>query len=172
MVVKRSNSQLRHKGESKPRASGGRQAGAEYFETIDSGWTSRDSSSMDRWAQLHNNQLIFKMIFIREYFLNAEFMMQEQQRESGGEDGRVGAGRVQQDEEGRHAPVRAQPLHPGPARGPAARGLRDVARSGERFLSQHFEHFIRVTCFTTQSEGKVNLTRRCLLILIRISFLI
>ena len=49
MVVKRSNSQLRHKGESKPRASGGRQAGAEYFETIDSGWTSRDSSSMDRW---------------------------------------------------------------------------------------------------------------------------
>ena len=48
MVVKRSNSQLRHKGESKPRASGGRQAGAEYFETIDSGWTSRDSSSMDR----------------------------------------------------------------------------------------------------------------------------
>ena len=49
VVVKRSNSQLRHKGESKPRASGGRQAGAEYFETIDSGWTSRDSSSMDRW---------------------------------------------------------------------------------------------------------------------------
>ena len=75
MVVKRSNSQLRHKGESKPRASGGRQAEAEYFETIDSGWTSRDSSSMDRWAQLLNNQLIFKMIFISEYFLNTEFVM-------------------------------------------------------------------------------------------------
>ena len=44
--VKRSNSQMRHKSsESKPRQ---REAGSEYFETIDSGWTSRDSSSMDR----------------------------------------------------------------------------------------------------------------------------
>ena len=44
--VKRSNSQMRHKsGETKPRQ---REAGPEYFETIDSGWTSRDSSSMDR----------------------------------------------------------------------------------------------------------------------------
>ena len=37
---------MRHKSsESKPRQ---REAGSEYFETIDSGWTSRDSSSMDR----------------------------------------------------------------------------------------------------------------------------
>ena len=44
--MKRSNSQMRHKSsESKPRQ---REAGSEYFETIDSGWTSRDSSSMDR----------------------------------------------------------------------------------------------------------------------------
>ena len=46
--VKRSNSQLRHKsGEAKPR----QREAPEYFETIDSGWTSRDSSSMDRSAQ-------------------------------------------------------------------------------------------------------------------------
>ena len=44
--VKRSNSQMRHKsGDTKPRE---REGGPEYFETIDSGWTSRDSSSMDR----------------------------------------------------------------------------------------------------------------------------
>ena len=44
--VKRSNSQMRHKsGDTKPRQ---REGGPEYFETIDSGWTSRDSSSMDR----------------------------------------------------------------------------------------------------------------------------
>ena len=46
--MKRSNSQMRHKSsETKPRQ---REAGPEYFETIDSGWTSRDSSSMDRWG--------------------------------------------------------------------------------------------------------------------------
>ena len=43
-VVKRSNSQLRHKTESKPVVL----RNGEYFEQIDSGWTSRDSSSMDR----------------------------------------------------------------------------------------------------------------------------
>ena len=39
--VKRTNSQLRHKTESKPKVK-------EYFDHPDSGWTSRDSSSMDR----------------------------------------------------------------------------------------------------------------------------
>lgn len=44
--VKRTNSQLRHKTESKPKV---RSSGTgEYFDHPDSGWTSRDSSSMDR----------------------------------------------------------------------------------------------------------------------------
>ena len=47
--VKRTNSQLRHKADSK-RESKVRNSGAagEFFEHPDSGWTSRDSSSMDR----------------------------------------------------------------------------------------------------------------------------
>ena len=44
-VVKRSNSQLRHKNETKPSVV---LRNGEFFEQIDSGWTSRDSSSMDR----------------------------------------------------------------------------------------------------------------------------
>ena len=44
-VVKRSNSQLRHKSETKPSVV---LRNGEFFEQIDSGWTSRDSSSMDR----------------------------------------------------------------------------------------------------------------------------
>ena len=44
-VVKRSNSQMRHKSESKPSVV---LRNGEFFEQIDSGWTSRDSSSMDR----------------------------------------------------------------------------------------------------------------------------
>ena len=47
---------MRHKSsESKPRQ---REAGSEYFETIDSGWTSRDSSSMDRSDQTSIGQLL------------------------------------------------------------------------------------------------------------------
>ena len=58
--VKRSNSQLRHKSsETKPRQ---REAGPEYFETIDSGWTSRDSSSMDRWGTHQMN--LYSDLFI------------------------------------------------------------------------------------------------------------
>ena len=44
-VVKRTNSQLRRQAETKPKT---RNTGGEFFEQIDSGWTSRDSSSMDR----------------------------------------------------------------------------------------------------------------------------
>ena len=44
-VVKRTNSQLRRQGETKVK---GRNSAGEFFEQIDSGWTSRDSSSMDR----------------------------------------------------------------------------------------------------------------------------
>ena len=44
-VVKRPNSQLRRQAEAKPKV---RNSGGEFFEQIDSGWTSRDSSSMDR----------------------------------------------------------------------------------------------------------------------------
>ena len=44
-VVKRTNSQLRRQAEAKPKV---RNSGGEFFEQIDSGWTSRDSSSMDR----------------------------------------------------------------------------------------------------------------------------
>ena len=44
-MVKRTNSQLRRQAETKPKA---RNTAGEFFEQIDSGWTSRDSSSMDR----------------------------------------------------------------------------------------------------------------------------
>ena len=44
-VVKRSNSQMRHKSDAKPSVV---LRNGEFFEQIDSGWTSRDSSSMDR----------------------------------------------------------------------------------------------------------------------------
>ena len=44
-IVKRNNSQMRHKSESKPAVV---LRNGEYFEHVDSGWTSRDSSSMDR----------------------------------------------------------------------------------------------------------------------------
>jgi len=46
-VVKRSNSQMRHKTESSKSSSVVMRNG-EFYEQIDSGWTSRDSSSMDR----------------------------------------------------------------------------------------------------------------------------
>ena len=62
--MKRSNSQMRHKSsETKPRQ---REAGPEYFETIDSGWTSRDSSSMDRWGShlITSNKLSYSDLFI------------------------------------------------------------------------------------------------------------
>ena len=58
-VVKRSNSQLRHKTESKPVVL----RNGEYFEQIDSGWTSRDSSSMDR-SVIIDKDLFSKLLWM------------------------------------------------------------------------------------------------------------
>ena len=56
-MVKRSNSQMRHKTESSKSSSVVMRNG-EFYEQIDSGWTSRDSSSMDRSSSVRYLSLI------------------------------------------------------------------------------------------------------------------